>query len=289
MGQKTDQREDDIIDLKVIFAILKKRVKLILALTLLIALLSALYAYFIAKPVYAVKFMVEVGQIGEKPIENIDTLKEKLSYLYKVSGKSRGKKLPYVKSIIAKKETSLLLFTVIANNNDEGVRYAHSILDEMDANLKKQFDDYKNIQLSSIKSLQEEIDNTNKNITQIAKELAESKANILASKKGNDLSSLESDLFQAGEKQAELQSLNDHLWELKNKEQALTLSISPTVMRSAHMVGEMEKGEKPVAPDKRLIIITNLLSGLLFSIFLALVLEFITNLRNPDKQTLQEN
>ncbi len=288
MSQEIRQIQDDIIDLRVIFAILKKRVKLIFALTLLVTALSALYAYLLAKPVYALKFMVEAGQIGEKPIENIDTLKEKLSYLYRVGGKSTGKKLPYVKSITAKKETSLLLFTILANSNDEGVQYAKSILGEMDSNLKKQFDDYKNIQLSRIKSLQEEINTTNENITLSAKELAESKANILSAKKSDDPSALESDLFQAGEKQAVLQSLNDHLWTLKEREEALALSISPANMKPSHMIGEIEKTQKPVAPNKRLIIITNFLSGLIFSIFLALLLEFLASMRNPESQAAQE-
>ena len=84
MQNNTQYIEEDKIDLRELFSVLKRRKKLIWSVMALFTLLALVYV-FIAKPVYEVKTMIEVGQIDAKPIDDINDIKQKLSYEYQVN------------------------------------------------------------------------------------------------------------------------------------------------------------------------------------------------------------
>ena len=100
--------QNDVIDLKELFGVISKRKKLIYSITILITLLAIAYAYLLAKPVYQVQTMIEVGKINETPLDTtLMRLKQKLEYLYGVTSKKK-RDYPRVKSItVGKKSKSV--------------------------------------------------------------------------------------------------------------------------------------------------------------------------------------
>ena len=62
MQNNTQYIEEDKIDLRELFSVLKRRRKMIWGVTSLLTLLAVIYAFFIVKPVYEVKTMIEVGR-----------------------------------------------------------------------------------------------------------------------------------------------------------------------------------------------------------------------------------
>ena len=62
MQNNTQYIEEDKIDLRELFSVLKRRKKLIWSVTALFTLLALVYV-FIAKPVYSGKVMIEIGQL----------------------------------------------------------------------------------------------------------------------------------------------------------------------------------------------------------------------------------
>ncbi len=98
MNKTTDNNsqtiQNDDIDLRELFIILKKRKKLIASVTVLLTLLALIYAFFIAKPVYEVKSNVQIGYIGEDLIVNANTLTKKLNLVFSgVSSITSNKRL----------------------------------------------------------------------------------------------------------------------------------------------------------------------------------------------------
>lgn len=62
LQNNTQYIEEDKLDLRELFSVLKRRKKLIWSMTALFTLLALIYV-FIAKPVYSGKVMIEIGQI----------------------------------------------------------------------------------------------------------------------------------------------------------------------------------------------------------------------------------
>ncbi|MDQ7085340.1 MAG: Wzz/FepE/Etk N-terminal domain-containing protein [Sulfurovum sp.] len=104
MTQENNKIEDDTIDLRELFFKLKKRKNIIISIVIIFTLLAILYAFFIAKPVYSVKAVIEIGILDDEPIDDINSVQQKLSYLYKVNTKGIKHTLPLVKSITASKK-----------------------------------------------------------------------------------------------------------------------------------------------------------------------------------------
>ena len=109
MEQNRRLVQEDIIDLKELFATLKKRKKLIGFITLSVTLLAIVYAFFIAKPIYEAKAMIEIGTIDDKPIDKITDIKEKLIYKYNIGTRGKRSKLPRVTSISIPKKSGNII------------------------------------------------------------------------------------------------------------------------------------------------------------------------------------
>lgn len=273
--------QSDTIDLRELIAILKKRKKLIYAVTALITIFSVVYAFFIAKPIYAVKFAIETGQIEGKPIEEVNTFREKLTYLYKVGTKSAERKLPLVKTIIAKKDSPILSFTVLGKNNDEALKYAQTVISQTEALHKEQTDSYRDNRQALIELTQNDIAQINTSITTLTHEITDYREKI-SSLKNEDASLTGVYVLRIGQLQTELQALKEHLSNLKTKKQTLELSITPVKMKPTHSIGEIETLAKPIEPKEKLIVAVNFISGLILSLFLALLVEFIATMRSKE-------
>jgi len=109
--------QEETIDLKELYLILKKRKKLIWIVTFLFTLLSLAYV-FLTKPVYEVKAVVELAQIDRKPVHPTETLKHKINTIFEVGVKNKKIELPIVTSVeIPKKTTNILVIKAQGYDN----------------------------------------------------------------------------------------------------------------------------------------------------------------------------
>ncbi len=282
--QNNTQHTEDKIELKELFAILKSYKKLIAGVTVLFILFALTYIYFIAKPVYAVKTMIEVGQIEGKPIDNVNDIQQKLAYEYRINIKENKIKFPRVETInVANKSKNIIFMTIYGHSNEEAVKYIQTVIRKIETDYKEKTDAYTNSQKKLIKFTQENIKKNRINLIEIEKELNNYNQEII-SLKSKDIPLTGIFTLQIGLKQTELQNLKTHIFELKNKEQGLKLSISPLMMKPTHIEGDIEILEKPVKPKKKLIVIVAFITGLMLSIFLIFFLEFLRGMKEEDTE-----
>ncbi|KYJ86236.1 Wzz/FepE/Etk N-terminal domain-containing protein [Sulfurovum riftiae] len=274
--------EKETIDLRELFSVLKRRKKLIWSVTALFTLLALIYI-FVAKPVYEVKTMIEVGQIDAKPIDNINDIKQKLLYEYQVNTKGKKRKLPRVNTIsVPKGSKSILSLTIHSNNNKEGIKFIQKVIGKIETQYKEKTDAYTESQKELIKLVQSDIKENETSLEAMKKELNTYNQKIISLKK-EDAALAGIYALQIGQKQTELQELKKYISELKNKEQELKLSIGPLMMNPTHIVGEIETLEKPIKPKKKLIVTVAFITGLMLSVFLAFFLEFIRGMKQEDE------
>jgi len=283
LQNNTQYIEEDKIDLRELFAILKRRKKLVWGVTVLFTLLALVYV-FIAKPVYEVRTMIEVGQIDAKPIDDINNIQQKLAYEYQVNVKGKKIELPRVKAIsIPKKSSSILSVIIHGNNNEDAVKYIETVIGKIETDYKEKTDAYTNSQKELIKLIQEDIKDNSTSLAQMKEELDTYSQKII-SLKSEDAALAGIYVLQIGQKQTELQYLKKYISELKNKEQELKLSITRLMMKPTHIVGEIETLDKPIKPKKALIIIVAFITGFMISVFLAFFLEFIRGSKEEETQ-----
>ena len=142
-GTENSRVADDEIDLRELFLILKKRKKIIYLITSIATIIAIVLAFFIMKPIYSVKSMIEIGSINNSSSSEMDgyaqDMVEKLSYKYKVGVKGVKRELPYINRItLPKKSKNIISLEVWARNNEEGAKYMKNVSNEiiLDANKK---------------------------------------------------------------------------------------------------------------------------------------------------------
>lgn len=281
MERNTQYIEEDKIDIRELYSVLKRRKKLIWSVTALLTLLALVYV-FVAKPVYQVKTMIEVGQIDAKPIDNVNDIQQKLSYEYQVDLKEKEIELPRVQSIsVPKGSESILSMNIHGYSNDEAVKYIQTVIEKIETDYKKKTDAYTDSQKTLIQLIQEDIKENSTSLEQM-KEAMNTYSQKIISLTSEDAALAGIYALQIGQKQTELQELKKYISKLKNKEQELKLSITPFMMKSTHIVGEIETLDKPIKPKKALIVIVAFITGLMLSIFLAFFLEFISSAKKEE-------
>lgn len=275
-------QQQNSIDLRELFTMLKRRKKLILSVTSVLTLLALVYVFLLAKPVYEVKCMIEVGQINATPIDNINNIEQKLSYEYKVNVKGKKTGLPRVEAIsVPKKSNSIISLVIHSNSNEEGVKYIQTVINKIKTQYQEKTDAYTSSQKELIKLTQEDIQSNTEDLTHIKKELNTYSQKII-SLKSEDAALAGIYALQIGQNQTELQNLKMHISKLKKNEQKLKLSITPLKMNPTDTVGKIKTLEKPVKPKKKLIVTVAFITGLMLSVFLAFFLEFISGQKKEE-------
>jgi len=131
MPNATQQQiQGDEIDLRELFGTLKRRKKLIYAITLLTTLLAIGYA-FLKQPIYEVKSNVMVGFIGEDEkrqhvdIEDSEVIAKKLNIVFNVDDKVKSKD-EFVSEVSAisvnKKLKNFITINTEAISNEEALK-----------------------------------------------------------------------------------------------------------------------------------------------------------------------
>ena len=286
MQNNTQYIEEDTIDLRELFSVLKRRRKLILGVTVLFTLLALIYV-FSAKPVYEVKAMIEVGQIDAKPIDNVKDIKEKLSYEYHVDVKGKKIELPRVTTIsVPKNSNSILSLTIHGNSNEEGIKYIQTVIKKIETQYKEKTDAYTNSQKELIKLTQEDIKDNSMSLVKLKEEIDNYSQKII-SLKSEDAALAGIYALQIGQMQTQLQNLKTYISALKNEEEKLNLSITPSMVKPTHIVGEIETLDKPIKPKKKLIVIVAFITGLMLAVFLAFFLEFIRGIKDEKQENIK--
>ena len=286
MPEQTQQNnqceQQDIIDVRELFSILAKRKKFIWFITVTITFLAMIYAFILAKPIYEVKSMIEIGQINAKPIDNVNDIRQKLSYEYQVNVKNKKIKLPRVMSIsVPKKSNSILALSIYSYSNKEGVSFIQKVINKIETQYKEKTNAYINNQKELIKLTNEDIKESEDNLKHMKQELYDYNQRII-SLKSEDAALAGIYALQIGQKLTQLQELRKYISKLKAKKQDLKLSITPLMIKPTRTVGNIETLEDPIKPKKKLIIVAAFITGLMLSIFLAFFLEFIQGVREKN-------
>lgn len=289
MQNNTQYREEDKIDLRELFSVLKRRNKLVWSVTGILTLLAIIYAFFIVKPVYEVKTMIEVGQIKARPIDNIHNIQQKLTYEYQVNVKGKKIGLPKVKSIsVPKKSNSIISLVILGYSNEEAVKYIETVIRKVETQYKEKTDAYSNNQKESITLIKEEIKSTTKNYENMKKVL-ETYSQKIISLKSKDAALAGIYALQISQKQTQLVEMRKYISELKSQEQVLKLSITPLMMKPTHIVGEIETLDYAVKPKKKQIVVVAFITGLMLSVLLAFFLEFIQGIKKEEELDTKVN
>ncbi|MDQ7047914.1 MAG: Wzz/FepE/Etk N-terminal domain-containing protein [Sulfurovum sp.] len=251
MQNNTQYIEEDKIDLRELFSVLKRRKKLLWGVTILLTILAVIYAFFIAKPVYEVKAMIEVGQIGAKPIDDIYNIQQKLSYEYQVNVKNKKIELPRVKTIsVPKKSSNILSITIHGYSNEEAIKYIQTVITKIETQYKEKTDAYVNNKQELILLVQEDIKENTMSLIQMKKDLDTYSQKIILLK-SEDAALAGIYALQIAQKQTELQNLKKYLSGLKKKEQALKLSLTPLMIKPTKIVGEIETLDYAIKPKQK--------------------------------------
>ena len=278
----------DEIDLRELFLVLRNRKKMIYGIVVTATLIAAVLAFFIMKPIYSVKSMIEIGTIvgGKKsntPLDSyVEDIKQKISYTYRIGEKGVKRELPYVATVTLPKDSkNILSLEVLARNNKEGIKYLQTISDKIisDANkktyahieeTKRQIELFENDLLSSnenYKNIKNSIGTMNQKVASLSK-IDPALAAIYA--------------LQVSQKDLTLSEIKNTMITIKNKIEELKDSISTNNVEFTKMIDKIQVLENPIKPKKALIVVVAFIASLIFSIFLIFFLNYIEGMKKED-------
>ena len=270
--------EEDTIDLRELWAVLRKRKRLIWFITGVVTLAALAYVLLV-RPVYEVKGVVELAQIDKKAVQNANDLRQKLSFIYGVNTKGKKREYPIVQAItLPKKSKNLLIVTARGYNNTSAKKKLENVIEYVKKIQDKELKFYVETQKKSLALTTSDLKRNQQLIAQIQEDLKNYQKKLLSiSKQSAALAGIYS--IEIGKKQTELNSIINKIYALKNSVNNIELSMSPLRIHKTVIVGNIEELDKPVKPKKKLIVIVSFITGLMLSIFLAFFLEFIQSER----------
>jgi uncharacterized protein involved in exopolysaccharide biosynthesis len=267
--------EENGIDLRELWAMLKRRKKTIFT-TMSMVVLPALIYLWMTKPVYEAKALLRLGSIESKPVEKPANLKTKLETIYHINDKNVKKEYPFISTIsIPKKSDGLIQLTAQGLNNKSAQDKIAEVSKEIKSKYAHIIQSYIDLQKRYLTTKKSEADRLQKQIEQLSqttknqKKLLES---MIQEHKTQEASILSMVYFKNLEKLTALQNLLSKSMDDINQ---IELSLSPINIKKTQLVGEIITYDHPVEPKKILIIAVSLITGLILGIFLALFLEII--------------
>jgi len=275
--------QEDTIDLRELFAVLKKRKKLIWSVTGTLTIFAIVYAFFIAKPIYEAKGIVELAQINKESVQDTNDLKQKLEFIH-VNTKGKKKELPVIKNIsLPKKSSNLMVIIAVGHDNDSAQKKLEEFITELSTIQNKELAIYVTTQKERLQLIKEDMERNQKQSKQIIDDISDYKEKLLSiSREDAALAGIYS--IEIGKKQTELNNITNKTYSLKNKKNDIELSISPLKIQETIMVGKIELLDKPVKPKKKLIVIITFITGLMLSVFLVFILEFISGMKKEEEK-----
>ncbi len=321
MNQTADSNsqtvQNEVIDLRELFSVLKRRKKFIWSITTLITLLAVAYA-LVKTPMYEARALIEIGNY--KSVKNNSVLLDETSQLSKklhilfidVFKNTKDKESVITSISVPKGQTSFLEVKALAISNEKAKEEIQKLLTYTQAKHQKILDDVKWRRELEIRNIEIKInDIKTKEVKLINKKIALTKDTIAASKK--ELLALEESLknmknansafialqlIQKRDLVQNIERLENKLIDIQNKKNTLESTtinklledkalissmLLPYNYKNTEIIGEIITNDHPVKPKKTLIIIVAFITGLMLSIFLAFFLEFLRGMKEEEK------
>ena len=253
--------------------------KMIILLTLLAFTLSSIYAFYLHKPIYEARVLMQEGKLNTALVEPIKQLNLKLSSKYLIDPIS-DKNMPKLDKIkLFSYANGILRLTAKGYNKEEIKTYLENIIHEISlehyATIEKYSNDYN-------KSLQTAI----QNVTQTEQELVELKKEIKNNEKmlkeGNfpDQNSANLHMIKIINDGVKLEHMNTQLTKYKASVRNYQTVLRADRTFQTHMINHVIMAPNAINASKRLIITITTVAGFLFSILLAYMLSLIANKRD---------
>lgn len=307
---------EDEIDLKELFRTLAKNKKFIFLFTIVITVLSVIYVYS-KKPIYEVKSVIRIGFIPptgvlteSKLVENSSVLETKLRVIYNID--ETTKKMNFENgevtniSTVKKADNFLEIYTQAYSNEKAEIKNKE-VIEFLQNEYKYKIDEYNFLVDSNLKKMEEQISLlSNTDLIAIENKLSFNKEKLVQYQENineiskrrspndtqNMLSAIEILNYQNlilnlqnqienlnTEKQA---ILNEKIPTLKRNYELEKLKLTNNTAKNSEIVGQMEIDENPAKPKKALIIIVAFITGLILSIFIVFIREFLQNGLNKE-------
>ncbi|PHS33952.1 MAG: hypothetical protein COA92_02620 [Sulfurovum sp.] len=282
MNQNAETMQNDVIDLRELFLILKKRKNLISIITMVITLFAVIYTFFIAKPIYEVSATIEIAQIDHKPVQDLVNLKQKVEVLFDVNSKTKTVEFPLVSDIkIPKDSTTITIIKTQGYDNNSTKKKLQEVISYITLEQNKELTSYKDIQQGQLALIDKDITRNQNFIVKIKKNMNHYQNKLLnISTQDAALAGIYS--IEIGKKQTELNDAASKIYSLENKKNNLERSISPIKIQETTVVGNIELRDYPIKPKKSLITIVAFITGLMIAIFLAFFFEFLQGMKKEE-------
>ncbi len=316
MEQTNNNTQNDVIDLRELFSVLKKRRKMIGIVTGLLTVLAIVYA-LIATPQYEAKAFLEIGDYktnnNKVLLDNASQLSKKLNILFIDKFKNlKGRKSEVTSISVPKGQTSFLEVKSLATDNTLAKKEIKEILKYIQEKHKSILVDVKNRREIKIKNIESHITNIqneelsflNKKIDLTKKDLKSSNDELikltknLNESKNEDLAFRTLALIQKKDALRYRSDSNIRLIDLENTKNSLETSkinnliekktllksmLLPYNYKNTQIIGDILTSDHPIKPKKKLIVIVAFITGLMLSVFLAFFLEFIGGMKKDSE------
>ena len=264
--------EEDEIDLRELWATLKRRKRTVFWTTFGIFFVALMYIWF-ASPIYEAKTLMRIGSIHGKYLEPAEQLKETLVSKYHVGDKNIKINPPRLSSVsIPKKTSGLLQLTADGYDNQSAKKFIRQVIDSILEKHQKYLNTYIQLQKNDLSLKKEELNQVSNQIRRIS-ELVSSLEKKAEKELNLDIDAYSLQITKALEK---LSFLQDRRSGLQKEIKSIELSLLPINLKPTQIVGSITLYDHPVKPKKKLILAVSLITGLMLGVFLAFFLEFIS-------------
>ncbi|WP_151948835.1 Wzz/FepE/Etk N-terminal domain-containing protein [Aliarcobacter butzleri] len=301
--------QEDEIDLRELFKTIWARRFFVIAFTLVVTVLAAVYAYT-KTPIYEAKALIELGEYKidrktKNSVDDVADLEKKLSTIYVDMEKNLKDRTSEITSItVAKGLKNFLEIKSEAISNEEAKNEILKVLTFVQSEHEKILDDIKkekelelkniDLEISDIKSrtvalidrklenniktlenLQEQLKFVDENLKKIDSLNPSLAALKLMEKKDitTSINTLTVQNFELESKKDEL--LTTTLYKLDESRKKVELLLLPHNYKNTQIVGEIMTNDFPAKPKKSLIVAVAFVTGFILSIFLVFLINFI--------------
>ena len=307
--------QEDEIDLRELFKTIWDRRFFVIAFTLVVTVLAAIYAYT-KTPIYEAKALIEIGEykqnnpisgtgITKTSLDDAAILEKKLSTLFVDMKKNVEDRTSEITSItVAKGLKNFLEIKSEAISNDEAKNEILKILTFVQAEHEKILDDAKkqrelelrniDLQISDIKSksvalIDKKLEIGSKTLENLKEQLNLVDENLkridtlnpsLAALKLMEKKDITTAISELTVKNFELEEKKDELlttslYKLEENKKIVETILLPHNYKNTEIVGEIMINDFPAKPKKSLIIAVAFVTGFILSIFLVFLINFI--------------
>jgi len=299
------QEED--IDLKDLFRTIWGRKVFIAIFTIIITASATIYTFFIDKPIYEAKAILDIGYItkyqnsadgyvaAREPLENVGRLSKELEIIYIDLAKMQKNNpeisgFASIKSIVPiNGHDSFLEITVNASNNKIATDKINEILEYINKKDKIKIDNELQAMAGKLKLIDEQIKIIEKNQATIPNNAkSEIENSVEAMEKIEALSKRHPGKINLNIDSETLELFNGskleyiELMRLKEQRDNLQKSISQDGFKNTEIVGQIILNDYPIKPNKKLFVTVSFISSFILAIFLVFFMEFVKGFKEEE-------